>query len=170
MKKVLAMMMCLFLLSACGFSGDSHTEPMVTEGDLTTAVTEPDTGETTQKLVSFHAYRGNENADGLLSREVLVPEITPDIVLRALMEDGVVPADVSVLTLTRKEEQLLIDFNNAFFLHLCSMGTAGETMIMNSVVNTFLSAYNATSVIITVEGQTLETGHVIYDFPLTYQE
>ena len=170
MKKVLAMMMCLFLLSACGFPGDSHTEPIVTEGDLTTAATEPDTGETTQKLASFHAYRGNENADGLLSREVLVPEITLDIVLRALMEDGVVPADVSVRTLTRKEEQLLIDFNNAFFLHLCSMGTAGETMIVNSVVNTFLSAYNATSVIITVEGQTLETGHVIYDFPLTYQE
>ena len=43
-------------------------------------------------------------------------------------------------------------------------------MIMGSVVNTYLSAYDAESVFITVNGEILETGHMIYDFPITYME
>lgn len=170
MKEILAMFICFFMLSACASPKNIQPERVVTEGSPTSIATQPAVPETTANLVSFTAYRGNENADGLVSREVLVPEITPDIVLSALIEDGVVPADVSVLTLTQKEQQLLIDFNNAFSQYLCSMGTAGETMMINSVVNTFLSAYDAHSVMITVEGEIPASGHVLYDFPLTHQQ
>ena len=119
-------------------------------------------------MVSFTVYRGNENADGLLAREALVPQITPEAVLSALVEDGVVPDTVRVLSLTQEQGQLFIDFNEAFSQYLCSMGTSGESIAMSSVVNTFLSAYDADSVIITVCGTTLESGHAVYDAPLTF--
>jgi hypothetical protein len=43
-------------------------------------------------------------------------------------------------------------------------------MVLGSLVNTYLSAYQAETVLITVEGQILESGHVIYDFPMGYFE
>ena len=66
--------------------------------------------------------------------------------------------------------QLFLDFNAAFSDQLVTYGTAGELMMIGSVVNTFLSAYGADTVMITVDGQIMESGHVIYDFPLAYHE
>ena len=45
--------------------------------------------------------------------------------------------------------------------------TSGEYVILGSVVNTFLTAYDADAIIITVDGEVLETGHSVYDQPLT---
>ena len=47
------------------------------------------------------------------------------------------------------------------------MGTAGESATIKAVVNTFLDAYGAQEAYITVDGEILESGHVIYDFPRT---
>ena len=58
-----------------------------------------------------------------------------------------------------------IDLNSAFRDQLNSSGSTGEHMLMGCVVNTFLSAYEAQQLYITVAGETLETGHVIYDSP-----
>lgn len=49
-----------------------------------------------------------------------------------------------------------------------SYGTSGENMLLGCVVNTFLDAYKAETVFITVDGGILESGHAIYDFPLHY--
>ena len=170
MKNVWIIILCLFMLTACASPPNIQQAPVATEDSLLSSTTQCAEPETTVMFVSFTAYRGNENADGLLSREVQVPEITPSVVLSALIDDGVVPSSVTVLTLNQKDQQLQIDFNDAFLQHLCSMGTAGETMLIGSVVNTFLSAYDAQSVIITVNGEIPESGHVVYDFPLTHQE
>lgn len=170
MKKVLIIVLCLLMLTACTSPKNVQQDPVSTGDSLPSTTIQCAEPEATVISVSFTAYRGNENADGLLSREVQVPEITPSAVLSALIDDGVVPSSVSVLSLIQKEQQLQIDFNDAFLQHLCSMGTAGETMLIGSVVNTFLSAYEAQSVIITVNGDILESGHTIYDFPLTYQK
>ena len=169
MKKVLIIILCLFMLTACTCPQNIQPTTVTTEESLPPATTQCAEPETTVISASFTAYRGNANADGLLSREVQVPEITPSVVLSALIDDGVVPSTVSVLTLNQKDQQLQIDFNDAFLQHLCSMGTAGETILVGSVVNTFLSAYDAQSVIITVNGEIPESGHVVYDFPLTHQ-
>ena len=40
-------------------------------------------------------------------------------------------------------------------------------MLVGSVVNSFLSAYGAETVTLTCDGAVLETGHTIYDEPLS---
>ena len=59
-----------------------------------------------------------------------------------------------------------LDLNSAFANDVCSCGTAGEYIKIGSVVNTFLDAFNAQKVQITVDGQVFETGHAIYDEPM----
>ena len=66
--------------------------------------------------------------------------------------------------------QLHVDFNAAFRDQLMTYGTAGELMMIGSVVNSLLRAYGADSVMLTVEGDIFESGHVIYDFPLEFHE
>lgn len=65
---------------------------------------------------------------------------------------------------------LNVDFSASFRDHILSMVTAGEYGIIGSVMNTFLTAYNAQSMVITVNGEVLETGHAVYDTALTYFE
>ena len=68
----------------------------------------------------------------------------------------------------RLVERYPIDMNDAFLTQLRSMGTSGEYMLMGSLVNTFLDNYTAGSILVTVNGAVPESGHVIYDFPLTF--
>ena len=54
---------------------------------------------------------------------------------------------------------------------LPTMGTAGERMMVGSVVNTFLTAFDKVDkVSILVSGQIFESGHVVYDEPMEFFE
>lgn len=177
MKKLIAMMLCCLMLAACAPNTPtptdpptqpSETQPEPTDTEPLPTQTQPI--ETEPELVTFTVYRGNDNVDGLLSREAAVEQITAEVVMAALIEDGVVPADAAVNKLEQDGTQLSIDFNEAFLNHLYTMGTSGEMILIRSVVNTFLSAYGAETVMITANGEIIESGHVIYDFPLTFAE
>ena len=90
--------------------------------------------------------------------------------LEAMVEAGVLNEDIQVNSIAREETQLTIDFNEAFRDLICSMGTSGERMIIGSVVNTLIVNYEVDAVSITVEGETWESGHVIYDSPMGFFE
>ena len=113
-------------------------------------------------------YCGDENAENFLTREVQVPEISETVVVEHLISAGVLPDGTAVNELTVDGTQLSIDLNDAFLNHLYTMGTSGERILVGSVVNTFLSAYGAETVFLTVNGEIIESGHVIYDFPLEF--
>lgn len=87
--------------------------------------------------------------------------------LAALVGEGVLPAEVAVGSLTQEEGNLTLDLNSAFAEALSASGSTGENMIMASVVDTYLAYYGAASLLITVDGGTLETGHAVYDEPFT---
>ena len=55
-----------------------------------------------------------------------------------------------------------------FRTYVCSMGTSGEWVVLSSVANTFLDAYDAEEFYISIQNDVLETGHNVYDFPLTF--
>ena len=173
MKKLIALLLCGLLLCGCAPlapATEPVTEPpaeMVTE-TVTEAPTEPVTEPT---LVSITIYHGNQNADGFETAEFMVEEITADILMEKLIEVGVLDAEVVLNALDDQGGHLELDFNSAFADRINAMGTSGDRMLMGSVVNTFLTAFNKVDkVSITVSGEILESGHVVYDEPMGFFE
>lgn len=117
--------------------------------------------------IPVELYYGDQNAEFIIKREVKVPQISPESLTEALTEQGILAAGTKVLSLKQStqdgKELLDIDFNEKFRETLFSLGTSGERIFMGSVINTFLRAYDADGVKITVEGSSLESGHAIYD-------
>lgn len=164
MKRILTILLCCLLLTACGTTQSTPTEAP-TAPPVTEAPTEVPTEAAPQ---SFTLYYGDENAENFLSEEIQVPEIDEIVVTHQLISAGVLPEGVAVNSLSLDGTQLNIDFNAPFLEHLNTMGTSGERILIGSVVNTFLSAYQAETVMLTVGGETVESGHVVYDFPIEF--
>lgn len=110
-------------------------------------------------------YYGDENAEHLLA--TLYPSAADEYsVLAALRTMGHFDGSVELLSFTKAGGEITLDFNEAFAQRIRSTGTAGEYIIMGSLVNTYLDTFNAATVTVTVEGSTWESGHVVYDMPL----
>lgn len=124
---------------------------------------------TTQPLEILTVYIPNNNADAFIQTEAAVSEITKEVVVAQLINAGVLSDGtmVAALEFDAGAKLLKADFNEPFRRLLQTMGTAGEYMIMGSVVNTFLSAFDADFISITVDGDILETGHSVYDQSLS---
>ena len=125
-----------------------------------------DTDSNEDKSVEIQLYVSNDDATEFVSESVKIDELTPENIVNALVQKSVLPSDIQVL---KCEEQIVdgvksldVDFNEAFGAYVCSMGTTGEYYTIGSVVNTFSDAYGCEQIKITVEGNTLETGHAEY--------
>ena len=173
--------MCCLLLTACG------TKPTITSGATptasaaetmqTTVITEPvATAETAEpQEVFLTVYSPDENLAKFEKTEVLVEAITESAIIKQLTLAGVLTDGIQVNSFalvasseTSDTVQLQIDFNDAFRDLILTQGSAGEHAIIGSVVNTFLTAYNAQNMVISVEGELLESGHFVYDIPLEF--
>ena len=159
MKQILIILLCCLLLNGCA---QHEPAPPITAapGDPTVAPTYP--------MQHFTLYYGDENAEKFLSREVQVSEVTKEMIISELIAAGVLADGAAINSIEKSGTQLHADFNKAFADQLCAMGTSGEYMIIGSTVNTLLSAFHAEALLITVDGEILESGHVIYDFPLEF--
>ena len=124
--------------------------------------------ESVSRLLSYSIYVPNDNADGFDAVTINTEDISADTVLSELKKRNVLPNAVSINSFYMDNGLIRMDFNQAFANAVCSMGTSGERMIVGSVVNTFLDAFQAESVYFTVDGQILESGHTIYDFGMTF--
>ena len=166
MKKFLSVLFLLIFimgLTACG-KAPAEEKPVP---EISEAPVEVKPEETPEQL-TYTVYLPNDNADGFDEISVSVDEITWEAVLAELKNRNVLPGGVCINSFSLEDALITIDFNQAFADVLCSMGTTGELMIVGSVVNTFLAAYSADAVCFTVDGGILESGHTIYDFPLSF--
>ena len=193
MKKLLALALCCLLLSGCSlltiYNIPETVAPPSTESlhvetteaptaASTEAPTQPPTEAATQPSTEATAaspelwyliYLPLETADEFHAQTLNVTEITGESVLKELQKHNVLPGDVVLNYLEVDGTQLNLDFNQAFADLVCSMGTSGEMMIVGSVVNTYLSAFQSLQVedvLITINGSSWESGHVVYDFPI----
>lgn len=118
------------------------------------------------KSAEITVYMSNDDATAFVSESVKIDELTPENIVNALIEKAVLSSDVQVLKCDKQTvdgvESLDVDFNEAFGTYVSRMGTTGEYYTIGSVVNTFLDAYGCEQIKITVEGNTLETGHAEY--------
>ena len=84
----------------------------------------------------------------------------------ALVAAGSLPAGVEVQSSSTENGVLTLDMNMVYGNAVRSSGTTGENMLIYALVNTFVQARGVDSVIITVDGAPLESGHEVYDYPL----
>lgn len=148
--------------------GTDGTSPPPTEAQA--PATAPEPSQSDPFLLTYTLYLPNDSADGFITQDVLTDRITADSVLAELQKAGALPDTVTINSFSSEGEQLILDLNSAFADAVNAMGTSGEYMIIGSLVNTFLNAFQAQSLVFTVDGTILESGHVLYDFPLTFFE
>lgn len=145
---------------------DITTDQIVTEEITTEDTTEEDTAYV------ITIFSPNENVDGLISEQTEIAELNESLVLDELIQAKVVLEGTEIHKFEKRKEKdkiyLTVDFNDKLADLLYSCGTSGEYVIMASIVNTYLEAYDAESLEFTVNEQIFESGHVIYDEPLGF--
>ena len=119
-----------------------------------------------KKKVQVNLYTGNSNADGF-NVKVVKTKLTAKKIIKALQKEGAVANGVKVRAFIDNDTHLILNLSQAFADDVASAGTSGEYIKVGSVVNTFLDAFDADTILITVEGQSWESGHAIYDEPLS---
>jgi len=171
MKLAISLILILLVLSGCAAPPAATAPPTVTQSQSSTQLpSEPTQPPTEAPTLCYTLYLPHGSGESFVTQTVWVHQIHADGVLEQLQQARLLPETVIINAFGAEGQQLNIDFNTAFGDILNSVGTSGERMIVGSVVNTFLNAFQADSVFLTVEGETLESGHVIYDFPITFME
>lgn len=174
MKKALALIVLLALLlclPACGRRAVTATPEAPGPVVSPPVETAPATAEPApENAVTVALYIPNDNADGFDVTEVSVPELTAQALMDALVAADVFSQGVAVNSFTLSGTVIALDMNAAFGQALQGTGTAGEYMLIGSLVDTFLDAFDAEGIDLTVDGGTLETGHSIYDQRLGWRD
>lgn len=186
MKKLLIALFALcLLLPGCSKAPEStpnlpvFTPPTTTHGhehtptqpnasrptQPTPAPTEPDLGPAT-----FTMYLPNENSDGFVENNVTIDHLYHGGIMVLLMVRGVVNEGVQANFCTREDKALHLDLNEEFLNQLQTLDANAERMLVGSIVNTFLSAYDCDSILLTVHGKAITSGSIQYDSPLSFFE
>lgn len=168
MKKKFALWLAfLMLFLAAGCTNETH------DIDAPGAEAGPAGGETQEETVEpvkVLIYNGNAAADGFEQKEVEIQGLTPQNLISELAAVNVVSIDTEVNSFGQDGKSLKLDLSKGFSQYVNMMGTSGEFIVMGGLVNTFLTAYDADEILITVDGKTLETGHASYEKPLGFFE
>ena len=192
---ILALALLTLTLASCTSSdnggaadGNAPSQSNQTDADPS-AGTENETSEpdiAVEDELTVTLYLPNDNADGFDTVEETV-EASPQGIVDALIAHGVLPEGVTVdafetmsdgvetqegdvVSYEVGELSITLDLSEEFLSAVTGTGTAGETMVMGSLVNTMLTAYNAQTLTLTCGGEAVETGHAVYDEPMTFFE
>jgi len=117
--------------------------------------------------VHVNIYSGNDNADGFVVNSAVVNELTAENLIEKLKNIGSVANNVQVLGFEDNGSSLVLNLSQAFADDVSSTGTAGEYIKVGCVVNTFVEAFEAEQITILVNGAAWESGHSVYDAPLS---
>lgn len=148
---------------------EQEEEMQQMQEQLEEEVAEEEEKEEVIEKLPVKVYYGDSNAEFVINKTVYVEKLDENSIAAALADAGVLSKDVKVQELSFEKESkedaegyLTVDFNQAFADHLGAQGMSGEDIAIRSVTNTFLSAYQAAYMKITVDGKPLETGHMVY--------
>ncbi|WP_317855904.1 hypothetical protein [Chakrabartyella piscis] len=103
--------------------------------------------------------------DQLLDMQIKLAPVTlvsaQDLVDVWLLQGGI-SDDIQVISFANGT----MDLNQAFADFISHYGSSGELMYIEGFAQTVKECYGLSELYLTIEGNVLETGHSIYDFPL----
>ena len=170
-KKATALLSLVILcgLAACG-NATQEAEASVIEVTADASVNEK-TEEAVQTDVMI--YYGNGASDSLDMEISTMEQVTADNLIDALAKHNIVSIGTKVNSFDEEENNgvktLHLDLSKTFHEYLKTMTEEGENIIMCSVTATFLEAYDADEIAITVDGDVLQTDHATYEEPLRFK-
>lgn len=112
-------------------------------------------------------YVPDEQAETLTPVGADAADGSDQALVNALIDAGSLPAGVEVQSAEVVDGVLQLDMNTVYGDAVRASGTTGETVLIYALVNTFAQARGVEQVLVTVDGAPLESGHDIYDYPLT---
>lgn len=116
-------------------------------------------------------YYGNGASDKLNTEVSAMEQLTAENIISALAGHNIVPIGTKVNAFEEEEKDkgkaLQLDLDKAFREYLKTMNNESEKIILASITATFLEAYDAESIMITVDGKVLETNHAVYEKPFS---
>lgn len=128
--------------------------------------------EESSNQIETTIYYGNGASDKLDTEISTMEELTADNLLNALAGHNIVSIGTKVNSCEEVEENgikfLYLDLDKTFREYLKTMSDESEKVIIASLTATFLEAYDAERIVITVDGKVLETNHKTYDEPFGY--
>lgn len=174
MKRTIAVILTVVMalsLAACGQKNDVDNS-VVEVSSAPDNIQEPAASQTPAvETVTVTLYTGDENAEKLIPVDCELAELTPQAIADKLCELGVFGEAITVNSfITDSANVIMLDMGKDFEAQVKNTGTAGEYIMIGSLVNSFLSAYSADGLILSVDGKTLETGHEIYDRTMVFFE
>ena len=111
-------------------------------------------------------FYSNDDATAFTVDMVKIKELTPENVLNALADKGVIDKGIKINKFEVSEvdgmQSIDIDFDQKFKEYIMSCGSTQEYYVVGGICNTFIKAYRADRIKITVDGNCLETGHNDY--------
>lgn len=124
-----------------------------------------------KNIFTYDLYHPDQNCEKFLTKEIKTEkkDITNSII-NELKNVNMLRENVSLISIERTNESITLNFSEEFLTQLCEQGSSGEYYMIGSLVNTFIGAYDVKQIIILVNGEIFESGHIYYDSPLTWYE
>ena len=164
-KKIFIILTSVFLIlcvAACGSAKQpSQSQPTAP------AQSEPEPSAAAAS-VTITVYTGDETAEHFLTQDVAAEALDENSVFAALKSVGVMPDNAELLDFAQNGGALTLDLSDDYARYIQSLGTSGEYIAIGCLVNTYLTAFGADTVSVTVNGAPLESGHAVYDMPLEF--
>ena len=174
-KRFLALFCVVSILAgmtACGKKDSPAVSEPPASSPVISAPVDPEPMPEPPVPQSVIVYLPDEFAENLLPTEVeIMPAAADDPLvhvaelIHTLVENHALPEGSEILSV-ELGEPVKLDMNAAFGDGMMSTGTTGEMLYLGALVNTVLDYADAESILLTVEGAPLETGHNIYDEPI----
>jgi len=114
-------------------------------------------------------YLPNDNVDGFITKAATTDGTAANIVA-LLVAENALPAGSGVLNFTISGNTGFINMNAAYGQAVSNTGTTAEYLWIGCLVNTMIKYFGFTSLWIEIDGQTLITGHNVYNYALSFYE
>ena len=167
---VACLMMCACTANISAPQSEEHVEN--SDG----AVGQNDAGsEAVQNVpVTVTLYHANTMLTGFVEEEVTLANLDSDHILAYLAGHNIVSTDTRTagfdIRVEDGEVTLYLDLNRQFKDYIKLMSEDSEFYVMGALANSYLSAYVADRIVVTVDGKTLETKYNTYSEPLNWIE